>query len=1389
MAWLCEFRSLTKVERRCVLRVTLCRCADPAQAADAAEELLALASVFLANPATWTRIGGDALARDALGACARGVGAASTHVEGRRLAWRFLELLHAGLKSPVPEARAACAEAFAQEEFCVVAAALLFHRHDVGSRVTSSFGFGLGRTLDAAFACPELGAARSAIGTGFAKDELAERAWRGEPLVTWDGVVRSKARTLVEMDVGGSPEAGDDDGFDARDAIARDRLHAALAALDPTGRVLGATPLAEAGVKAARRARDASASAVRAKIRRERSERRKAKALARANRSRMNRHDEDDDADKGGGKGDGGSGSESSASGSDPDGMTEERLSAFAPDVLDRRRAVAHEARDPSTSALEKALAAARRHLGPRPESAESSASASASGPLASSLSASLHSAALYFGATAVLRRARLAHDRRRVTLARGVLDRLFDAALGGRGDALRRVPGGRRLGGFDASAEEEKRDGETEAAHSARLASRPAALGPGLAACAASALDALARQPGAAPAIVGSSAWTAAACRLSSGAAPPQVRSAGARLVAALMDRRRLRGRALETLGRVARRAATDPRGGGSGGVRETGAARDDHKNDDARDDANRDGGVSSVGFAASADLGASSSAPGALALAEDAEAAHLASRAIDCVSRLATRASRDRSRFSALAVRVAFANASGDAERVHGTRGERLRGEMSLKLRARAALHACRATDAGAIAWACRGVSRALAPGSGLPRAVRRGAASALGDLSTLLVAREIADAAVEVGASVGDPDAPDEGDAVVPAPAWDVPEGDWETARGPFDDCMVPEEVAWEEAEKRERAKQKSAKEKRSKKSKREGVKGGGSGVSDKEQRRERERDAAASDAHEDSEDSEDSDAAHEDAATGAHQRRRVGGGVWLAGAFSRRRDPSDASNGSLDVLAKSAARLERCASRDPDPAVRAAARAALDSVLESRACAAYAAARYGLGGVVGAHVAQWAALNPDRPYPPEAEALRDSKRRALVSVVRGRVAEARVTSRTQDERVGDVDAEAARIVDQRAKAATDFALARRGFHRGASSRSEGLGSDDGEEKKFFFGEEEEGVFGQGRVAGAHDVAANRERVERRVEARLAMRRAALRDAGLREDDPAAEEALAALVAAGRLDAEATRTEAGETRARRVVGPPSSAAPPPRSSAWLAPAANASVEIVAPPRTLALATGPARETMEEVKATLRDAVAAQHVKHETRSRARIANAWREAREKSANRKGLPAAPPGLSSASERHGPSGGGGGAGSLPPVPRRPVDVYHGLRDPSKARAIADGDPLAERRAAPPGGDIELSRPFASRPRLERLRAADAFRRDPAPGPSVAAIEREAARRAERRAERERRRADVSRRYFDGGEAFRRPAETTRAETREGDGERKVVRDSAGRLWTM
>ena len=477
--------------------------------------------------------------------------------------------------------------------------------------------------------------------------------------------------------------------------------------------------------------------------------------------------------------------------------------------------------------------------------------------------------------------------------------------------------------------------------------------------------------------------------------------------------------------------------------------------------------------------------------------------------------------------------------------------------------------------------------------------------------------------------------------------------------------------------------------------------------------------------------------------------------------------------------------------PGPRGRAAARAALDSVLESRACSAYAAARYGLGGVVGAHVAQWAALNPDRPYPPEAEALRDSKRRALVSVVRGRVAETRVTSRTQDERVGDVDAEAARILDQRAKAATDFALARRGFHRGASSRSEGLGSDDGEEKKFFFGEEKEGVFGQGRVAGAHDVAANRERVERRVEARLAMRRAALRDAGLREDDPAAEEALAALVAAGRLDAEATRTEAGETRARRVVGPPPSAAPPPRSSAWLAPAA----------------TPPSRSSRRRERSRSRPGPRARRWRRSGHAPRRGRGAARQARD---------AEPRGESPTRGARRGKNRSTVKKVSPPRPRALLRV--GTPRPERRRRRRRGVP-ATRAASPRGRVPRPPRPLEGARDRRRRPSRRAPRRAPrrrhrAQPPVRVAAEAGAAEGGgrlppgpgagtERRGDRARGRAEGGEEGGEGakeggrepevfrrGEAFRRPAETTRAEKREGDdGERKVVRDSAGRLWTM
>ena len=190
---------------------------------------------------------------------------------------------------------------------------------------------------------------------------------------------------------------------------------------------------------------------------------------------------------------------------------------------------------------------------------------------------------------------------------------------------------------------------------------------------------------------------------------------------------------------------------------------------------------------------------------------------------------------------------------------------------------------------------------------------------------------------------------------------------------------------------------------------------------------------------------------------------------------------------------------------------------------------------------------------------------------------------------------------------------------------------------------------------------------------------------------------------------------------------------------------------------------ARGPDKETLASIKNMLRHSVARQHEKHETRSRARVANVWRDARlqrEKKLLRRGeeLPKYP-----------------GYEPVPAenIPRtsdpdhRPVDVYHGLRDPTNPRAVADDDPMHDRKVAPPGGDIELSRPFASRPKLMRPSARDAFRRDPLPGPSTRGIRaREEVRDAERAARGERR-LETSRRYF-GTESFRRPETLTRGD---------------------
>jgi hypothetical protein len=66
----------------------------------------------------------------------------------------------------------------------------------------------------------------------------------------------------------------------------------------------------------------------------------------------------------------------------------------------------------------------------------------------------------------------------------------------------------------------------------------------------------------------------------------------------------------------------------------------------------------------------------------------------------------------------------------------------------------------------------------------------------------------------------------------------------------------------------------------------------------------------------------------------------------------------------------------------------------------------------------------------------------------------------------------------------------------------------------------------------------------------------------------------------------------------------------------------------------------------------------------------------------------------------------------------------LPIHHGLRNPQSTRALADDDGMAERRAAPPGGNLDTNRPGASRPKLTRPRAADVFVRDELPPPGGA-----------------------------------------------------------------
>ena len=673
-------------------------------------------------------------------------------------------------------------------------------------------------------------------------------------------------------------------------------------------------------------------------------------------------------------------------------------------------------------------------------------------------------------------------------------------------------------------------------------------------------------------------------------------------------------------------------------------------------------------------------------VSVAEKPDTEVLAMRALDLMDRAARACMDDRGDASEAAVTTAHAwHVAGNRAAVDGdSRNDANLFELPLKLKARAACDAARAADRGSIVIAARG---ALALLLDLTPAVRVAAAAALGKLGALLVAGEATAAAEKIAEIVGDEDE-DDGCGRVPAVRWNREPDDWETGRGPGEDDMEAEEEY-------------------------RGSDGGKTLAKSGEEGKEEE--------DEEGSDDEDDDASHEVSALDAVEN--LDGGVRLASRVVKSSSKSRPFDSSWVCTA-----LARSAARDDSQHSKEAAVAARDAILESKACAKFACERYKYGGVVGAHVAVWAALNPDQETPKMVDEIHAAKTEAILRRVKREIKDRRAIMRIEgDAKLPDIDEEAAaRLVEVCTNAVREALSAHQLTHTSA------------------------------RMAGAPEGAARRERVVARQRAALEAQAVVLREAGMSLDDPNA------------LDlARSLGIVVPEEFDERVVGDTSETFDPaPKPPGWTqdenAPSSRGGVlsgKISA--EDMHRARGPDKETLASIKNMLRHSVARQHEKHETRSRARVANVWRDARlqrEKKLLRRGeeLPKYP-----------------GYEPVPAenIPRtsdpthRPVDVYHGLRDPTNPRAVADDDPMHDRKVAPPGGDIELSRPFASRPKLMRPSAADAFRRDPLPGPSTRGIRaREEVRDAERKARGERR-LETSRRYF-GTESFRRPETLTR-----------------------
>ena len=101
----------------------------------------------------------------------------------------------------------------------------------------------------------------------------------------------------------------------------------------------------------------------------------------------------------------------------------------------------------------------------------------------------------------------------------------------------------------------------------------------------------------------------------------------------------------------------------------------------------------------------------------------------------------------------------------------------------------------------------------------------------------------------------------------------------------------------------------------------------------------------------------------------------------------------------------------------PALERSRVAARDAILESKACAKFACERYKYGGVVGAHVAVWAALNPDQETPKMVDEIHAAKTEAILRRVKREIKDRRAIMRIEgDAKLPDIDEEAAaRLVE--------------------------------------------------------------------------------------------------------------------------------------------------------------------------------------------------------------------------------------------------------------------------------------------------------------------------------------------------------------------------------------